>query len=399
MSEQMENVLNRTGRDYPSRELNECPYPYFDRAREQDPVYQDPDNGSFLVFRHDDIQFVLRNHERFTMNQLPDGLKYGSTRSLGHSDPPHHTETRKFLSRPLTPSRLRGYEPLVHDYSDMLIDRFVADGSVEFVEAFAYPLPTLVISRLLGLPTEGETWDVLQRFSNLLGGGDGPVGDMTIARMHEHIRSWVQERYDAGADDVLGELVQAQVRRDGHFDAEYLVTVTSELIGGSVITTGQMIASAMMLLLQHPEQMAKVQADATLIPAAMEETLRYESPVQWHPRHANQDVDLPSGQRIPAGSHVMLVYASGNRDPHRFTEPEEFSVERSRRELKAHFGFGYGLHFCLGAPLARLEGVIAFEHLFARLANLRLSARNDFRHIDNLHFRAVRELHLEFDPA
>jgi cytochrome P450 len=160
-----------------------------------------------------------------------------------------------------------------------------------------------------------------------------------------------------------------------------------------------MMVNALVLLMENPAQLAKVRANYSLIPDMFEEALRVESPVQSLTRICVEDTEI-SGVPIPAGSKVLMVFGSANRDPERFPEPDRFEIERPRDQLKVHFGFGYGRHFCLGAPLARKEGEIAFKQLFDRVGDIRLAeGKNDFSHIASTHFRALRALHLEFNAA
>jgi cytochrome P450 len=160
-----------------------------------------------------------------------------------------------------------------------------------------------------------------------------------------------------------------------------------------------MIINSMMLLLQNPDQLQKVMQDFTLIPWMLEESLRLESVIQWQERVATRDTEV-GGVSIPAGTRLRLVYASANRDPAVFSDPERFDIERDRTRLKQHLGFGNGIHFCLGAPLARLEGEVAFEKLLTRLKNLRLTPNNDFEHmVSGTHARSLKHLYLAFDPV
>jgi cytochrome P450 len=389
---------------YPSLELNECPYPFFERALEQAPVYQDRESGVFLVFRHADIQFVLRRSDLFA--GVNGSVSYSGCPMISATEPPDHKPLRDLAYRPFTPKRLREYTPMVLRHTTALIDRFVDHGEVELVDQFAVPLPGLVICELMGLPTEGDEFEsILDRMS--LRAPDHSRGKLAIgtttleplARTHEQLKQVILERHEQPGDDILSEIVAAHVAKDGELNLELMVTVATELLAGGILTTAQMIANGTMLLLQHPDQLEKVRSDSSRIPRLLEETLRFESPVQSRSRQALVDVEV-GGVQIPAGSEVLVVNAAGSRDPRRFPDADRFDVDRPRDQLKDHFGFGYGIHFCLGAPLARLEGGIAFEHLLTRLPNLRFApGKNDFRHIERTHFRAVRRLHLEFDAA
>jgi cytochrome P450 len=402
-----------TDAKYPSAELVECPYPFFDRVRQEEPVRLDPETGIYQLFRHEDILFVLRHGEIFphTGVDTGGGISYEGVPMISATGPPEHTAMRRLAFGPFKPGRLKSYEPMIAEFASHLIDRFVDRGGVELVEEFAIPLPALVTCRLMGLPEEGPDFDFIVDRMSMKSSDKPGVTDQGLGLsehghrrrrrdgIHEYMRDALLERYGQPGDDILSELVRDQVQRDGAFNLPYLVTICTELLSGGVVTTAQMIVNAMLLLLENPEQMAKVRADHSLIPWTFEETLRVESPVQSLTRICVADCEL-SGVKIPAGSTVLMVFGSANRDPERFPDPDRFDVERSRDQLKMHFGFGHGRHFCLGAPLARREGEIAFRHLFTRLGEIRLAeGKNDFRHIASTHFRALRSLHLEFDRA
>lgn len=401
------DVADDPGLTYPSAELVECPYPFFDRARDEQPVRYDHDTGLYQIFRHEDIMFVLRHAEIFPHTGESLGISYEGVPMISATGPPEHTAMRRLAFGPFKPGRLKTYEPMINEFTDDLIDRFIGKGSLEFVDEFAIPLPARVTCRLFGFPEEGPEFDFIVDRMSMKSSDKPGVTDRGLGverhsgryDIHEYMRNALVSRYEQPTDDVLSELVHTQVDRDGTFNLAYLVTICTELLSGGVVTTAQMMVNAMLLLLEHPDQMAKVRSDYSLIPWMFEETLRLESPVQSLTRVCVSDCEL-SGVTIPAGSKVLMVFGSGNRDPERFPEPERFDVERARDQLKVHFGFGYRLHFCLGAPLARREGDIAFRHLFTRLGDIRLAdGKNDFLHIASTHFRALRALHLEFDRA
>jgi cytochrome P450 len=215
--------------------------------------------------------------------------------------------------------------------------------------------------------------------------------------MQEYIRAQIESRLEHPTDDMLGDFVQRQIERDGTFDPALATTLGVEMIAGGVVTTGQMITNAMLLLLRAPDELERVRAEPARITAVLEESLRVEAPVQHRQRYTKTEVEL-GGTTIPAGSLVHLVLGSGSRDENVFECPEEFRLRR--RNVKRHFGFGLGDHFCLGAPLARLEGRVAFEQLFAQLADIGLDEeRSDLRNIDTRVFRVPRALQLEFGRA
>ncbi len=402
----------RAHEKYPSSELIECPYPHFDRMRAEAPVVEDPETGLFILYRHEDVFFVLQHPELFPhtgTDAYGDSISVGGVPMISAAAPPEHTEMRSLASRPLTPARLRSYEPMVADFSEQLIAAFVERGEVELAAEFAIPLPALVICRLMGFPESGPDFDFIvdrmsMRSSDHPGVTDQGLGieqlggrSRGLAGIHEYMREALQSRYEKPTDDILSELVHLQVRRDGELQLDYLDTICTELLSGGVVTTAQMMINAMLLLLENPEQMARVRADESRLARMFEESLRVESPVQSLTRLCVQDCEV-GGVEIPAGRKVLMVFGSANRDPERFPAPERFDMDRPQNQLKVHFGFGYGLHFCVGAPLARLEGRIGFHHLFAHTKNIRLApGKNDFKHIASTHFRALRSLHLEFD--
>jgi cytochrome P450 len=398
---------------YPSAELIECPYPFFDRVRRQQPVRLDPETGLYQLFGHEEIMFVLRHGELFphTGEDTASGISYEGVPMISATGPPEHTAMRRLAFGPFKPGRLKSYEPMIGAFAEQLIDRFIDRGEVELVEEFAIPLPALVTCRLMGFPEDGPDFDFIVDKMSMKSSDKPGVTDQGLGLgenghrgrrrdgIHEYMHHALVERHKQPGDDILSELVHAQVGRDGTLNLPYLVTICTELLSGGVVTTAQMMVNAMMLLLEHPEQMAKVRADYTLIPWMFEEALRVESPVQSLTRICVADCEL-GGVEIPAGSKVLMVFGSANRDPSRFPDPERFDVDRSRDQLKVHFGFGHGRHFCLGAPLARREGETAFQQLFTRLGEVRLAkGKNDFTHIASTHFRALRALHLEFDRA
>ena len=398
---------------YPSPELIECPYPFFDRVREDEPVRYDADSGVYQLFGHEDIMFVLRHGEIFphTGRDTGGGISYEGVPMISATAPPEHTAMRRLAFGPFKPGRLKSYEPMIHDFVTRLIDGFVARDEVEFVSEFAIPLPALVTCRLMGFPETGPDFDFIVDKMSMkssdkpgvsdqgLGLGEGGHRRRRRDGIHEYMHDALAERHAQPGDDILSELVHAQMERDGELNLPYLVTICTELLSGGVVTTAQMMVNALLLLLEHPDQMARVRQDHALIPWVFEETLRVESPVQSLTRICVSDCEV-GGVRVPAGSTVLMVFGSANRDPHRFSEPQHFDIDRSRDQLKVHFGFGYGRHFCLGAPLARREGALAFRELFTRLEDIRLAPdKNDFTHIASTHFRALRSLDLEFTPT
>jgi cytochrome P450 len=212
----------------------------------------------------------------------------------------------------------------------------------------------------------------------------------------ETSRALVRDRYEhPREDDFLTDMIRAQIERDGRLDIGYVAAEAGNILAAGNLTTADMLASTMVLLLSTPGLYERVRDDPRLVPQLIEESVRVESPVQWTQRVAIADAEI-AGVPIPKGAVVLLAWAAANRDPERFDEPEELRLGRPR-VMREHLGFGNGLHHCVGAPLARLEGRVAFTTLLARLPNLRLADDHDPRHILNMVFRAPRSVHLRFD--
>lgn len=389
---------------YPAPEHVECPFPIFDRLRSEHPVYEVPGRGEYLITRHEDLTFVTSHPELFSSSPPDVPWSPGWSETMIAQDPPDHTARRKVAYRSFTPAKMRTYEPIVTEIVDELIDSFIDHGETEFVTSFANPLSLFVTMRLMGLPRRDASW--LER---LLGPFEAQgvrylseerqeVQEANGARAVDYLRSHVLDRIEKPADDVISELVANHTQANGgEPDIEYLAVESNVLLAGGLTTSGHLFASAMMMLMQHPQALKRVKEDFSLIPKMLEETLRLESPAQYQPRYALQDTEL-GGVPIPRGACLLISYAAANRDPERFQCPADFDLDREN--VAKHVGFGHGAHFCLGAPLARMEGRIAFERLLRRLHNIRLApGKNDFKHYDTVYFRAPNTLQLWFERA
>jgi cytochrome P450 len=218
----------------------------------------------------------------------------------------------------------------------------------------------------------------------------------TASNMGDYLTGKLLERVDHPGDDMLSQMIQAQIRRDGEFNLDDVRGQAGAVLAGGVLTTAHSIGSTVLLLLSHAEELERVKADFGRLETTINEAIRVESPIQWVPRVAGEDHEV-GGTLIPQGSYVLIMWAAANRDPDFWEEPEAFNPDRPK--LKNHVAFGYGIHFCLGAPLARLESRLAIEGLLTRLPDLRISDANDFQHIPSPSFRGLRRLLVEFTPV
>ncbi|MFD9666313.1 cytochrome P450 [Rhodococcus sp. NPDC059968] len=391
--------------NYPSLEGAECPYPQYEWLREDQPVYRIPGTTDFLVTRYEDAAQVARDWKVFSSvgsrtahNPFSETGMSKETQSLVEADPPSHRDKRNLCAEAFKPKKLAAQVPTITAICDSLIDDFIDKGEVDLVSEFAEHIPPRVIARMLGF-TESD-FDWLNGWSRVDNSGLSFLpkdvqerSRVAASRATEHLIEAIEARRDAPTGDELSEMIQRHVERDGQFDLDYILDNTVTLIRGGVITTAHTIATIMLLLLQNPVEMERVRADNRRIATVAEESLRIESPTQWVPRRVTTDTEL-GGQHIPAGSRVLIMVGAANRDEREFTDPTSFDADR--KSAVPHMAFGAGNHFCLGAPLARLEIKIAFERLLTRLSDIRLAEGQDFSHVASAQFRGLKELRLAF---
>jgi cytochrome P450 len=267
---------------------------------------------------------------------------------------------------------------------------------VDFVQSFAYQVPLKVTSRLFGLSAQDtESLKDWMRFEASGLSWMPPEFQewqrKSAAEMGERLATLIEDRYVRPTEDATSDLILAQVARDGFFDPQEIRAQLGVLLMGGVITTAHLLSSALLLLLENPEQMAKVRSDGGLIPNMVEEALRLEAPSQWIPRRVAADTVL-GGVEVPAGSFLAVMLASASRDEFTFDQPDVFDVERERAH--SHLNFGYGRHLCLGAPLARLELRLSFECLLNGFDTIELTERNTFQHLASPAFRGLQHLYV-----
>jgi cytochrome P450 family 130 len=370
----------------------------------------DPTSARFQEDMHD-VYRVLRDEypvfvtaegscvlSRFAdvWNAVHDPATYSSTCAeadqlmpqMIYMDPPRHTALRSLVSRAFTPRRVSELENRIRQVAGALIDQFANRGHCELVHEFAAPLPSIVMADLIGVPEEHResfrTWT--EAFLEVTGPGDITERAENIYQLFGDL---LAERRQNPADDLMSALIEAQVDGERLSESDLLGFCFLLLIAGNDTTTS-LIGNGAELLARHPRQRTELAADPTLIPAAVEEMLRIESPTQALPRTAIRAVDL-HGVTIQPGARVMLLWGAANLDDREFPDAERFDIHRA---APRHLGFGHGIHFCLGAPLARLESRIAFEELLARLPEYRLS-ESPRRYVSNW-ARSWRVLPLDF---
>jgi cytochrome P450 len=322
-------------------------------------------------------------------NALPDDIGAAVSRHMLAADPPDHTRLRRLVSAAFTNRRIEELRPRIEQISDDLLAAIDGRERFDLIDAFAFPLPIQVICELLGVP-EGDR-DEFRTWSNIIVGGT-PYRERipaAMAAMVGYIRGLIAERRAHGGDDLLSGLIRVRDDEDRLSEAELSSMVFLLLIAGHE-TTVNLIGNGTALLLREPGRWERLRADPTLLPSAIEEFLRYEGPVENATfRVATEDLEI-GGQRIGAGEPVLVVLQSANRDEDRFPDAGELQLDRSQNP---HLAFGHGIHYCLGAPLARLEAQIAFTKLLAAFPRLRLAVPpGDLHWRPGLLLRGLREL-------
>ncbi|MBV9787521.1 MAG: cytochrome P450 [Chloroflexi bacterium] len=391
------------------------PYLFYAQARCDEPVCYIPHLNLWLVTRHEDALTVLRDPVRFSsadflkpMIPWPPEIAavldsgYPEVAGLVNNDPPSHDRIRGLFSAGFSPRRIAEMEPQIRALAHELVDQFAAQGQVDLVHDFADPLPMIVIGDLLGIPRSDIR--MLKRYCDdrmLLYAPEIPVEQKLVyvenyMAFQRYCEAMIAERRTHPRDDLTTALVEARI--DGMTpltNAEIIVNMLILFFAGHE-TTSSVIAQMVYLLQRNPEQWQALQADRSLIPAAIEEVVRIGSPVQGEPRTTTEPVEL-GGTQLPAGARVHVMYASANHDDAVFPNPERFDPRRDN--LKRHLGFGWGIHFCLGAALARLEARIALETLLDRLPNLQLAPDHTPEFVPSFFLRNPTRLPLSWDAA
>ncbi len=364
-------------------EFHADPYPFYRRLREQDPVHRTA-MGFWVLTRYEDCVAVLRD-QRFGREEFQQMLTavYGDDtekpqlpRSMLFRDPPDHTRLRALVSKAFTPRTIEVMRGHIQDIVDRLLGRALAQGGMDVMEDLAYPLPVTVICEMLGVPVgdhasiRGWSADIARSLDAIGLPSDQSIverGRIARRQLADYFRALVPERRARPQPDLLSGLLAAEEQGDKLTEPEVIAMCLLLFIAGHE-TTVNLIGNGLLALLRHPEQLARVQADPALVPNAVEELLRYDSPVQRTARITTEEVDL-AGHHIAKGAMVVVALGAANRDPAQFADPDRLDV--TRRDVR-HISFGFGIHFCLGAPLARVEGQIALGALLRRAPGLTL---------------------------
>ncbi|HEY1349653.1 MAG TPA: cytochrome P450 [Ktedonobacteraceae bacterium] len=386
--------------------LAEDPYVFYHQARHSEPVVYCPPLNAWLVTGYQDIQRVLLQPEIFsscdtltspvtffpeTLQELLQG--YLPVPIVLNSDGAQHTRFRVPLTRAFAPARIRALEPFVREVANRLVQSFIADGRTEIVSRFAYPLALEVVLNLLGIPGQdieqtriwSQDWLMLMSVQQ-----DQPTqvacARSTVA-FQQYMAQLISERRTTPRDDLISALLAEAAGEEPLTEAELVITLQGLVLAGHESTTN-MIGTGLLLMLERGEPWQTLCAHPERIPQAVEEILRYDAPIQMFARTTTREVEL-NGVCIPQDAALLLLYGSGNRDEAVFPQAQEFQIQRAPNH---HLAFGHGVHFCVGAALARLEGRVAFEVLCQRMPTLSLVPGQTLTHIPTLLFRGYEHL-------
>jgi cytochrome P450 len=379
-----------------SSEFRVDPYPVYRALRDDDPVHYSERLGFWVLSRYEDILAALQDVATYSS---AGALSVGAPKEVMDQvpmmmllDPPRHNQLRALVNRAFTRRRVSELEPRIRDIARRLVDDFIEAGTCELVSQFSGPLPTTVIAELLGVPAEDGL--MFREKSNAIVTQGGGEMDFTPAmELMVYMGNAYEERRARPRDDLMSALLAAEIDGERLSQPELLGFAFLLLIAGNETTTN-LIGNAMALLDRHPDQRRQLVEDPSLLPVAIEEFLRFESPVQGLSRTLLRDESL-HGKEMREGEQVLLLYASANRDERRIEDPERFDI---RRNEKSHLAFGFGTHFCLGANLARLEARIALEELLARLPDFQVDCGGSERLAGGT-VRGWEKLPLAFESA
>nr|WP_203659226.1 cytochrome P450 [Streptomyces sp. SID14446] len=358
--------------------FTENPHPVYAELRALGPVHRvrlpppDAHHETWLVVGYEEARAALAD-PRLAKDAGKIGITFLDEELIGKyllvADPPQHTRLRSLIAREFTPRRVAALAPRIQEITDELLDAMLPRGHADLVESFAYPLPLTVICELLGVPApDRATFRALS--SEAVAPTSAESEYDAFVRLAAYLRDLIEDKRSAGpADDLLSGLIRTTAEDGDRLSPEELRGMAFVLLVAGHETTVNLIAGAVHALLTHPDQLAALRADMTLLDATIEETLRYEGPVENATfRYAAEPLDI-GGTAMASGDAVMIGLTAADRDGTRYPAPDRFDI---RREARGHIAFGHGIHYCLGAPLARLEARVALGSLLERCPDLAL---------------------------
>jgi len=391
-----------------SAALRENPYGVYHRLQQKDPVHWSQLVQGWVLSRYDDVSAMMRDPrfsaERENNAMVPVDEEAGPflrafSRTMLFRDPPDHTRLRTLVSKAFTPRAIEAMRPRIAQIVEELLDAVQDQGRMDIIGDLAFPLPVIVIAEMLGVPSKDRA--KFKRWSDDLGEGLEPLlsddqlrrANEATLQLTEYFRRIIHQRRLAPRDDLISAMCAAEQNGDA-LSEEELFSACILLLGAGNETTTNLIGNGMLALLRNPDQLRRLCDDPSRIGGAVEELLRYDSPVQMSGRAALQDVQI-GDKTVRKGQFVTVLFGAANRDATQFSEPDRLDIGRAAGR---HMAFGYGIHFCLGAPLARVEGQIAIAALLRRMPDVRLSAQRP-RWRSTVLLRGLQRLPVIFRPV
>ena len=381
------------------------PYPAYWQLRDQSPVNYvfipagalpdlDEPIRAWAFLKYDDVYSSLRDHETFSSVRPARLAKYWPPLLLLEDDPPRHTRFRRLVNKAFTLRRIEALTPWIIGVVNELLDGLSA-GENELVQSYTIPLPVRVIARLLGIP--GDEFETFKRWSDAFisfAPADPVENKRKVDEMAAYFGKMAAIRRRHGADDLLTALVEAEVEGEKLEDWEILGFSMFLLLAGNETTTN-LLGNTLNILSERPRLWSQLREDRSLVEQVIEESLRYESPVQQLARYTTREVEV-SGVRIPAGDRVNVYFGSANRDPKEFPNPDEFQLNR---DLRSHLAFGSGIHYCMGAPLARTEAKATLNAFLDRYATIKRASTPAVRQVFTSLGLGFQQLPLVLEPS
>ncbi|MDZ7970619.1 MAG: cytochrome P450 [Nostoc sp. DedSLP03] len=388
------------------------PYPIYHNLRSVEPIHQSF-TGMWVITRYVDAKAVLRD-PRFCVNKMSNNVKHKSyylkqqdfntlaqaiDKWLIFLDPPEHTRLRGLISKAFTSTTIKFLRPQIQKITDELISKVRHQGFIDIMSDFACPLPCSVIAAILGVPI--EDWVKLYHWSDKLSNILDPLRSLSdyeqmnqvALEFTDYFKSLIAQRQKSPQQDLLSALITVK-EQDKKLSEEEIISICMLLFFAGEETTVNLISNGMLALLHHPQQMQQLKTQPTLIQSAVEEMLRYDSPIQIITRVATEDIDI-DGITIRVGEKVLVILGAANRDPAQFPDPDRFDITRANN---SHLAFVDGIHYCLGAVLARIEAEIAINTLVQQLSDLKLS-QDRLEWCNKVGSRRLKALPVTFKPS
>ena len=382
--------------DLTSSKVRANPYEVYERLRSKNPIHRMRLINAWALTEYDDAMALLQDHRRFSSGE--NKLEYAHYRTMLDLDPPDHTRLRSLVSKAFTPRSVALLGPRIEEIVEELLDDLADKDSFDLISDFAFPFPVIVIAEMLGIPAEDRdkfnVWsnDIALAVEPILSGEEIVRVERASDEIIEYFEGIIEQRRRQPRDDMLSALLAAEEEGDRLTHDELLGTLMLLLLAGNE-TTRSLIGNGMLALLKNPDQLQRLRENPDLLESAIDEMLRYDSPVQFIIRVVMEDVEF-KGKRFRAGQKVLLLVGASNRDPTVFTDPGALDIGRQE---KSHLSFGRGIHYCLGSPLALLEARVAFANLIERFSSIELVTEPDFRNqivlrgVESLWIRVERQ--------